>query len=92
MKTAKNPPPAPLPSTPEIDAISTPPADYEAAVAELEALAAAMESGRLPLAQMLSSYRRGSFLLQYCNEQLNAVEQQIQVIEGQQLKPLDPSA
>lgn len=66
----------------------TPPLDYESAVAELEALAQAMETGRLPLAEMISGYRRGAFLLQYCNEQLNAVEQQIQLLEGQQLKPL----
>lgn len=84
MPKAKTSPPA------ASDPTQTPPASYEAAIAELETLAQAMESGRLPLAEMLSSYRRGSFLLQHCSQQLDAVEQQIQLIEGNQLKPIDP--
>ena len=62
------------------------PATYEAALTELEALVAAMEAGRMPLEGMLSSYRRGTELLQFCRARLEAVEQQVKVLEDGQLK------
>lgn len=68
------------------------PTSYEAAQAELQALAQAMESGMLPLAQMLDGYRRASVLLRYCHAQLDAVEQQILQIDGGELKPWVPDA
>jgi exodeoxyribonuclease VII small subunit len=68
------------------------PTSYEAAQAELQALAQAMESGTLPLAQMLDGYRRASVLLRYCHAQLDAVEQQILQIDGGELKPWVPDA
>ena len=58
------------------------PASYEAAVQELEQLVARMESGQMPLADMLQSYQRGAFLLEHCRSQLQAVESQIQVLEA----------
>lgn len=63
------------------------PASYEAALAELEQLVAAMEAGQLPLDQLLESYRRGAVLLQHCRGRLEAVEQQVQVLENGHLKP-----
>lgn len=63
------------------------PASYEAAQAELQALAQAMESGQLPLSEMLDGYRRASVLLRYCHAQLDAVEQQILQLDGGDLKP-----
>ena len=63
-----------------------PPASYEAAVQELEQLVARMESGQMPLADMLQSYQRGAFLLSHCRAQLQAVEGQIQVLEAGTLK------
>ena len=62
------------------------------AQAELQALAQAMESGTLPLAQMLDGYRRASVLLRYCHAQLDALEQQILQIDGGELKPWTPDA
>lgn len=62
------------------------PATYESALAELDRLVQAMESGQLPLDQLLDSYRRGADLLQFCRSRLEAVEQQVQVLEGGQLK------
>ncbi|MEO6362338.1 MAG: exodeoxyribonuclease VII small subunit [Caldimonas sp.] len=62
------------------------PASYEAALAELEALVAAMEAGQLPLEGLLTSYRRGGELLQYCRGKLEAVEQQVKVLEDGQLR------
>lgn len=63
------------------------PETYEAAMAELEALVAAMEAGQLPLDQLLDKYRRGAELLNACRARLDAVEQQVKVLEDGQLKP-----
>jgi exodeoxyribonuclease VII small subunit len=60
---------------------------YEDALAELERLVAAMEGGQLPLDQLLDSYRRGAELLALCRSRLDAVEQQVKVLEDGQLKP-----
>ena len=68
------------------------PASYEAAVQELEQLVARMESGQMPLADMLQSYQRGAFLLEHCRSQLQAVESQIQVLEAGTLKNWSGSA
>lgn len=66
---------------------TAPPANYEAALAELEALVASMEGGQLPLESLLEGYRRGAVLLQFCRARLEAVEQQVKVLEDGQLKP-----
>ncbi len=60
---------------------------YEDALAELERLVAAMEGGQLPLDKLLDSYRRGAELLTFCRARLEAVEQQVKVLEEGQLKP-----
>ena len=62
------------------------PATYEAALAELEKLVQSMEGGQLPLETLLASYRRGSELLVFCRSRLEAVEQQIKVLENGQLR------
>ncbi len=63
------------------------PARYEDALAELDELVQAMESGRLPLDELLVAYRRGAVLLAFCRERLQAVEEQVKVLEDGQLKP-----
>jgi exodeoxyribonuclease VII small subunit len=63
------------------------PASYEVALSELESLVASMEGGQLPLEGLLASYRRGSELLRYCRSRLQAVEQQVKVLEDGQLRP-----
>jgi exodeoxyribonuclease VII small subunit len=55
---------------------------YEAALQELEALVAKVESGQLPLDDLLSNYQRGAVLLKICRDKLQAVEQQIKVLDG----------
>lgn len=62
------------------------PASYEAAVVELERLVAAMETGQMPLERLLASYRRGAQLLTFCRERLQAVEEQVRVLEDGQLR------
>ncbi|TAG36975.1 MAG: exodeoxyribonuclease VII small subunit [Polaromonas sp.] len=63
------------------------PATYEAALKELDGLVAGLESGQLPLDQLLSGYQRGAQLLAFCKGKLEAVETQIKVLEGTELKP-----
>ncbi|HWP17942.1 MAG TPA: exodeoxyribonuclease VII small subunit [Burkholderiaceae bacterium] len=63
------------------------PASYEDALAELERLVYELESGQLPLDRLLQSYQRGAQLLAYCRSRLEAVEQQVKVLEDGQLKP-----
>ena len=60
-------------------------------MAELERLVGAMESGRMPLDQLLQGYRRGAQLLQYCRERLQQVEDQVKVLEEGQLTALEAS-
>lgn len=62
------------------------PASYELAMAELEQLVGGLESGELPLEQMLSGYQRGAQLLQFCKDKLQAVEDQIKVLDDGALK------
>ena len=62
------------------------PASYEDALGELDRLVAAMEAGQLPLDRLLESYKRGAELLNFCRTRLEAVEQQVKVLEDQ-LKP-----
>ena len=59
------------------------PAQYEQAVQELETLVQRMESGDL----LLASYERGAALLQLCRDKLQAVENQIKVLDNGVLKP-----
>ncbi len=64
------------------------PASYEQACTELEQLVQQLESGQMSLDDTLKAYARGSQLLRYCREQLQAVEQQVQILDGDELKPL----
>ena len=57
------------------------PESYGAAVTELERLIAELESGQLPLEALLGRYQRGTALLDYCRRQLQAVEDQIKVLD-----------
>lgn len=65
------------------------PPTYESALAELELLVGQMESGALPLEQLLVSYQRGAELLKFCRGRLQAVEEQVKLLEDGQLRPWD---
>jgi exodeoxyribonuclease VII small subunit len=68
------------------------PQNYEAALAELESLVARMEEGALSLEESLAAYRRGAALVGFCQQQLEKVEQQVRVLDGETLKPLPGDA
>lgn len=78
-------------ASPNPTTATTAPVSYEAALKELETLVADMEAGQLPLAQLLTGYQRGAELLTYCRAQLDAVEQQIKVLDNGALKPWTPT-
>lgn len=62
------------------------PPSFEAAQEELEQLVARLESGDLPLEQLLTHYQRGAELLKFCRDRLEAVESQIKVLDQGALK------
>ena len=66
-----------MPKAPATPAPLAEPASYEAALEELEQLVARIESGQLPLDQMLAGYQRGATLLAFCRHRLDAVQDQI---------------
>ena len=65
----------------------TAPESFEQAMAELAQLVAQMEAGQLPLEASVAAYARGSELVRYCAAQLEKVEAQVKVLEGDMLKP-----
>ncbi|QHE78320.1 exodeoxyribonuclease VII small subunit [Hydrogenophaga sp. PBL-H3] len=82
-RTPKNTAAASTADTPSIAA------SYEAALQELEQLVSQLDAGQLPLDQLLTRYQRGAELLAFCRARLEAVENQIKVLEGGELKPWD---
>ena len=63
------------------------PESFEQAMAELAQLVTQMEAGQLPLEASVAAYARGSELVRYCAAQLEKVEGQVKVLEGDMLKP-----
>ncbi len=64
---------------------------YENSIAELETIVSQMETGQLALADSLDAYKRGTALLQVCQQALSAVEQQVRVLtESNKLEALKP--
>ncbi len=57
---------------------------YEAALQELEALVSRMDSGQMPLDDLLAGYQRGAALLKICRDKLATVEQQIKRLDAAQ--------
>ncbi|HVU37694.1 MAG TPA: exodeoxyribonuclease VII small subunit [Opitutales bacterium] len=54
---------------------------YEAAFARLEALVESLESGEVPLADMVAKFEEGHRLLKTCQEQLHAAELKIEKLK-----------
>lgn len=70
------------------DAKSAAELTFEKALAELERIVGRMESGELSLEQALALHKRGLELAKFCQGRLEAAQQQVQVLEGEVLKPL----
>jgi exodeoxyribonuclease VII small subunit len=69
------------------DATAAVPVSFEEAMAELAQLVAQMEAGQLPLEASVAAYARGSELVKFCAAQLEKVESQVKVLDGDMLKP-----
>ena len=81
----KVPSPSPSSASAVSDAAALP-TSYEAGLQELEKLVGELESGQLPLDQLLGSYQRGAALLAFCRDKLQAVEAQIKILDAGSLK------
>jgi len=66
-----------------------PEATFEKALAELEKIVARMESGELSLEEALANHKRGLELARFCQQKLEAAQEQVKVLEGDILKPLE---
>jgi exodeoxyribonuclease VII small subunit len=56
------------------------PVDFEASLAELEALVARLEQGDLPLDDALRSFERGVALTRQCQGALKAAQQKVEIL------------
>ncbi len=65
------------------------PRDFESALAELEALVVKMEDGALSLDDSVLAYQRGVELARICQQRLDAAEEQVKVLQGSMLRPLE---
>ena len=55
---------------------------FEAAMAELEAVVKALESGNVPLEKSLELYERGAALKAHCDARLRAAEEKVELIRA----------
>lgn len=53
---------------------------FEDALARLESLVARMESGKVPLENLISDFEQGSKLVALCRSRLDAMERRIQLL------------
>ncbi len=69
---------------------------FEQALARLEEIVAAMESGEQGLDQMLAAFEEGAALVKFCNERLDAIEKRIEVLvrrgDRDEAEPFQPPA
>lgn len=63
---------------------------FEQALAELGQLVTKLEAGELSLESSIDAYRKGVELVRFCTAQLDKVEKQIQILDGELLKPFTP--
>jgi exodeoxyribonuclease VII small subunit len=56
---------------------------FEAALSKLEAIVESMESGEVPLAELLAKYEEGTKLLQVCESRLKDAELKIEQLKKQ---------
>jgi exodeoxyribonuclease VII small subunit len=62
--------------------------DFEAAIAELEAIVKKLEEGELALEQSLALYERGVQLSRFCHARLEEAERRIEILTDRgELRP-----
>jgi exodeoxyribonuclease VII small subunit len=62
---------------------------YEEAVAELEKIVAALETGERPLEESMSLFERGQALTKRCAELLDKAELKVQELAGESLEDFE---
>ena len=69
-----------------------PETSFEDAIEQLEVLVDSMESGEIPLKDLVDKFEQGSKLLRLCQQKLGEAEQRIEILrkneEGLALEPL----
>ncbi len=55
--------------------------NYEAALQQLQRLVKELETGQLPLDTLLAHYTQGVALLEFCKTRLQALEDQVQILD-----------
>lgn len=68
------------------------PFSFEQAMGELEGIVSRMDEGTMSLEESLAAYKRGASLVRRCQDALEAVRQQVQVLDGELLRPLADAA
>lgn len=66
--------------------------DLEKALAELEEIVTQLEAGDLPLEKSLKQFERGVRLSRDCQSALQAAQQRVQALMGNELRNLDPDS
>jgi exodeoxyribonuclease VII small subunit len=57
------------------------PADFEAAIAELEQIVLQIENNEVKLDTALEKYQHGMALVKFCQEKLTEVEQKVKILD-----------
>ena len=75
----------------------SPELNFEAAMDRLEAIVEQMESGKMPLEELIVRYEEGMKLVKTCQERLASAEQRIEIITRNHagkpvVQPFDPAA
>lgn len=75
----------------------SPELNFEAAMDRLEAIVEQMESGKMPLEELIVRYEEGMKLVKTCQERLTSAEQRIEIITRNHAgkpatQPFDPTA
>ena len=60
--------------------------DFESAFDEIQNIQNKIDSGDLSLEDSVELYKRGSYLIKFCEEKLKNVEQEIKVLQKNTLK------
>lgn len=58
------------------------PKTFEEASARLDTLVRRMESGQLPLDDMIAAFEEGRKLVAFCNEKLTEVQKRVEIIKA----------